>query len=197
MRLYYSPASPYARKVRATLIEKRLDDRTDAIMVNPLEDPADLQARNPLGKVPALQLDDGRVIVDSPVICAYLDRIGHGPALVPADADARLDALSREALADGIMDAAVALVMERRRPAEQRSPLWQERWAAAITRGVAACGEPPDPRAGLDIGHLALAVALGYLDFRLPDLHWQAAAPRLRDWLDDVARRPSLATTAP
>lgn len=95
------------------------------------------------------------------------------------------------------MDAAVSLVIERRHPAQQRSPLWLERWTAAITRAVAACAEPAPGDGQPDIGHIALVVALGDLDFRLPDLHWQAGAPRLREWLDVLGSRNSLATTAP
>ncbi|MCG8442989.1 MAG: glutathione S-transferase N-terminal domain-containing protein [Caulobacterales bacterium] len=196
MRLFYSPTSPYARKALATAIEKGLDGAIALVTLNPLDDDPALLAANPLGKVPALALDDGRVLFDSPVICAYLDETGSGPRLTPADDAGRLAAATREALADGLADAALAIVMERRRPAAQRSPYWLERWARAIRRATQVAEADP-PAGPLDHGHLALAVALGYLDFRLPDLDWAADAPRLGAWRSDISARESLARTAP
>ena len=124
MKLFYSPTSPYARKCRALAIEKGIEGRLEIITASPMSNPPALQAANPLGKVPALLLDNGQCIVDSPVICAYLDSLTDAPRLIPADPAARIDALTREALADGIMDAAFAIVMERKRPDQQRSPEW-------------------------------------------------------------------------
>lgn len=137
MKLFYSPTSPYARKCRALAIEKGIEGRLEIITASPMSNPPELQAANPLGKVPALVLADGSCIVDSPVICAYLDSLGDTPRLIPADPAARFDALTREALADGIMDAAFAIVMERKRPEPQRSAEWLLRWTSAIRRSVA------------------------------------------------------------
>jgi glutathione S-transferase len=196
MQLLFSPTSPYARKVRAVLIEKRLEATVDLVAVNPLADPPNLRAANPLGKVPALILDNGRALFDSPLICAYLDEIGSGPKLVPSEIRARYDVVVREALADGVMDAAFNLVMEQRRPPEQQSPEWTGRWTTAI---LAAAAEmtPGAAGPGIDLGEIATACALGYLDFRLPALDWRSANPGLGAWFGAILARPSLARTEP
>jgi len=197
MKLFYSPTSPYARKCRALAIEKGVEGRLEIITASPMSNPPDLQAANPLGKVPALVLADGICIVDSPVICAYLDSLADTPRLIPADPTARFDALTREALADGIMDAAFAIVMERKRPEPQRSAEWLLRWTSAIRRSVAHFNRRIPTRQQPDIGDLSLACALAYVDFRLGDLAWDAEAPALRTWLSTVHARPSLSATAP
>ncbi len=197
MKLFYSPTSPYARKCRALAIEKGIEGRLEIITASPMSNPPALQAANPLGKVPALLLDNGQCIVDSPVICAYLDSLTDAPRLIPADPAARIDALTREALADGIMDAAFAIVMERKRPELQRSPEWLERWTSAIHRSIAHFSTRIPTRQQPDIGDLALVCALAYVDFRLGDLAWDSKAPALRGWLSSLHARPSLAATAP
>jgi glutathione S-transferase len=197
MKLFYSPTSPYARKCRALAIEKGIEGRLEIITASPMSNPPELQAANPLGKVPALVLDNGQCIVDSPVICAWLDSLSDTPRLFPADPAARIDALTREALADGIMDAAFAIVMERKRPDQQRSPEWLMRWTSAIRRSVAHFSTLIPKREQPDIGDLSLACALAYVDFRLGDLAWDAEAPALRAWLSSVCARPSLSATAP
>lgn len=202
MKLFYSPTSPYARKCRALAIEKGIEGRLAIITASPMSNPPELQVANPLGKVPALVLADGSCIVDSPVICAYLDSLSDAPRLIPADPAARFDALTREALADGIMDAAFAIVMERKRPEPQCSPEWLLRWTSAIRRSVTHFNtrlptrqQPVSPQP--DLGDLSLACALAYVDFRLGDLAWDAEAPALRAWLSTVHARPSLSATAP
>ena len=197
MKLFYSPTSPYARKCRALAIEKGIEAQIKIITASPMSNPPELQAANPLGKVPALVLADGSCIVDSPVICAYLVTRSDAPRLIPADPAARIDALTREALADGMMDAAFAIVMERKRPELQRSPEWLQRWTSAIRRSVAHFDTRAPTRQQPDIGDLALACALAYVDFRLGDLVWDAEAPALRAWLSSVHARPSLSATAP
>ena len=195
MQLFYSPTSPYARKVRALIVEKSLQNRVEVIDANPYEAAVTLRAVNPLGKVPALRLADGSCVVDSPVICEYLDGLTAAPRLIPADPQQRIAVLIRQALGDGIMDAAFSLVMERRRPVEQRSPEWMERWAGAILRSVPTLGRTAE--GPVDLGDLAIAVALAYLDFRLPDLDWRAQAPALVPWFTAMSARPSLVETAP
>lgn len=199
MKLFYSPTSPFARKVRMVAMAKGLDDAIELVTVNPMDDPAALHATNPLGKVPALILDDGAAVFDSAVICAHLDTVGRGPALIPAEPLARTAALTREALADGIMEAALALVMERRRPAEQQSPLWSARWTAAIRRALAVAAKAPLPKSLTDIGSIALACALAYLEFRLSDIKWldDPAAQNLRGWSADISAQPNFKATAP
>ncbi|MGE4071051.1 MAG: glutathione S-transferase N-terminal domain-containing protein [Lysobacterales bacterium] len=197
MKLMYSPTSPYARKVRALLIEKQIPD-VELLVVNPLGETGALQQHNPLGKVPTLLLDDAGVIVDSPVICEYLDQLdSDAAALLPADTVARFGALTRQALADGIMDAAFALVMEARRPPQLRSEEWIARWQAAIGRTLDHFEGLPRPATRFDLGDLALAVALGYLDFRLPHLAWRTGRDQLGQWNSTVSIRPALAQTAP
>jgi glutathione S-transferase len=197
MRLLYSPTSPYARKVRAVAIEMGVSDRIELTLANPLGDDAhELRRLHPLGKVPALLLPDGRVIVDSPVICEHLNALSPEPQLIPMEADARLDTLTRQAIADGVADAAFNLVMEARRPAAQRSPDWTDRWTGAIQRSAVVLGERLAP-GRFDLGDIATAVSLLYLDFRLPELGWRIASPALASWADQVSRRPSLAGTAP
>ncbi len=197
MKLFYSPASPYARKCRAVAMEKGLHGGIEIVSAPPLENPPALHAVNPLGKVPALVLADGRCIIDSPVICAYLDSLNDSPRLIPASGPERFDALTREAIADGIQDAALSIVFERRRPEAERSSDWQARWAAAIHRAVAHSAAHVSQRAQPDLGDIALACALAYLDLRLPELAWDSKAQALRVWLTTMEKRPSLAATAP
>ena len=154
MKLFYSPASPYARKCRVVAIEKGMGDRVELITASPMANPADLLAANPLGKIPALLLADGRPIFDSPVICHYLDSLSDTPRLIPSAPEARLDTLMREALGDGIMDAALPMVQEGRRPEAQRSPDWLERWAAAIRRSVAYANARVRPIGQPDVGDI-------------------------------------------
>jgi glutathione S-transferase len=197
MKLFYSPTSPYARKCRVAAIEKGVDAHVEIVASSPMASGADLLAVNPLSKVPALVLPDGRCIVDSPVICQFLDGLADGPRLIPSDAFARIDCLTREALADGFTDAAFSLTMERKRPAEQQSSEWIGRWINAIRRTVAHFDAHVPQRATPDLGDIALACALGYLDLRHGDLGWRASAPALAGWFTAISDRPSLASTVP
>jgi glutathione S-transferase len=197
MKLFYSPTSPYARKCRVVAIEKGVAAQVDIVASSPMASGADLLAVNPLSKVPALVLADGRCIVDSPVICQFIDSLPDGRRLIPADETARIDCLTREALADGITDAAFSLTMERKRPAEQQSPEWIGRWIAAIRRTVAYFDAHVPQRSTPDLGDIALACALGYLDLRHGDLGWRTSAPNLAAWFEAISDRPSLASTVP
>jgi len=198
MQLIYSPASPYARKVRMVAIERGLADDVKVLTASPFDEPAKVNAVNPLGKVPALVLEGGEALYDSPVICEYLDSLGEGSRLIPAVGAARWAVLRLQALGDGVLDAALSLVMERRRPEAERSAHWQARWSEAMLRALAAAASEPalaGPEANL--GQITVACALGYLDFRLPDLAWRAASPALAAWFETWAARPSFAATAP
>lgn len=197
MKLFYSPTSPYARKCRVVAIEKGLETQVEIVASSPMASGADLLAVNPLSKVPALALPDGRCIVDSPVICQFLDGLSDGARMIPADGPARIECLTREALADGITDAAFSLTMERKRPAEQQSPEWIGRWVNAIRRTVAHFDAHVPQRSTPDLGDIALACALGYLDLRHGDLGWRASAPALSGWFEAISERPSLASTVP
>ncbi|SDD06693.1 glutathione S-transferase N-terminal domain-containing protein [Aquimonas voraii] len=197
MQLIYSATSPYARKVRMLVIEKGLTDRVEVVIANPLLDPPELLAANPLAKVPALIVEPGFTLFDSPLLCAYLDSLC-GPRLIPEAGPERWQVLRREALADGITDAAVSSVMEGRRIESQRSPEWLMRWRSAILRGVVELEKEADPLgARFDLGAIAAAAALAYLDFRLPQIDWRAQAPGLSAWLEAVRGRESFAVTVP
>ena len=198
MKLYYSTTSPYVRKVRVVAIEKGLAGRIELVAANPWPDPAAIVGANPLGKVPALVTDDGLAVYDSPVICEYLDTLVATPQLIPASGDARWRVLRTQALADGILDAAVSVVLEQRRPEAERSTMSQKRATEAIRRSVQALAANLGASEGtLDLGQLATAVAFGYLQFRLPDLDFGAGQPAVRDWWATVGRRPSFVATVP
>ena len=197
MKLYFANTSPYARKTRIALRELGLLDRVEEIFQNPFEESPQLAAANPLRKVPCLVTDDGAALFDSPVICAYLASLAPSIGLIP-DGDRRWQVLTGEALADGILDAAFALVMERRRPEGERSATWMTRWQDAIGRAVAAAEAMPAPFEGpASVAQIALGAALGYLDFRLHDLNWREAAPGLELWYSDFAERPAMLATRP
>lgn len=197
MQLIYSATSPYARKVRMLVIEKGLTDRVEVVVANPLQDPPELLAANPLAKVPALIVEAGFTLFDSPLLCAYIDSLAE-PRMIPAAGPERWRVLRREALADGITDAAVSSVMEGRRIESQRSPEWLARWRSAILRGVVELEKESGALGGrFDLGAIASAAALAYLDFRLPHIEWRAQAPGLSAWLEDVRSRESFAATVP
>jgi glutathione S-transferase len=200
MKLFWSPASPYARKVRAVAHEKGLDGRIEEVAVDAFADPAELLAANPLGKVPALIGEDGDPLFDSAVICAYLDAHpqARGAPLCPSAGPERWSVLRAEALADGAMDLGLGLTLERRKPEAERSPTPAARWRGQLARSVDAMLpeiERLPPR--VTLAHLAIACALGYLDFRHPDFAWRDGRAGLSAWYEDMARRPSLLATAP
>ncbi|MEY4984550.1 MAG: hypothetical protein RIR62_2816 [Pseudomonadota bacterium] len=208
MRLYHSPTSPYVRKVMVLLHETGLLDRVTLVTgsgtpVDPSNAP--LEA-NPLGKVPALERDDGPALYDSRVICRYLDDLA-GAGLYPAGP--RLwDTLTLEATADGILDAALLMVYESRiRPEDLRYAPWVEgQWSkvdraldAVETRWLPHLQGAPDAADGSlpDMGRIALACALGYLDFRHGARGWRTGRPHLAAWEAAFAARPSMQATRP
>ena len=200
MRLYHNPASPYVRKVRALLAEA---GRAEAVELLPVAghptEPGTLPVHsNPLGKIPALERPDGPTLFDSRVICRFLDH-EFGAGLYPGP-PALWQTLTLEALADGMMDAAVLMVYETRSRAEgARDSAWVEAQWAKIARAMAALeAEWMSHLAGRpDMGQIAVACALGYLDFRHAGRDWRAAHPALADWHADIMRRESLAATVP
>ncbi len=199
LTLRHSPSSPFVRKIRIAASVLGLE-REIAIEPADTMNPSDtVRQQNPLGKIPALLLEDGTVLFDSRVILEYLDHRAGGGRIIPRDAGARFAALRLQALADGIMDASVLLVYEGRwRPPERHEPKWIELQAGKIARALAALeAAPPALTAMPDVGPIALACALGYRDFRFPG-SWRQQHPRLVAWLDDFARRvPAFAATAP
>jgi glutathione S-transferase len=200
MELFYADLSPFARKVRAVTEEKGLAERITATPVNPYEAPERLRAANPLSKVPTLVLDDGRALYDSTVICEYLDSVGGGRRLLPAEGEARFDVLRRNALVNGIIETAFALAceMHRREPGE-RSPRWIEHWRTVILRTVDALeAEIGDWPEALDMAHLTAGCALGYLDVRLNEqVDWRAGHPEVAAWYEAFSRSPAMVASAP
>lgn len=196
MRLFSSSASPFARKVIACAIARGLDDQIEIVPTNAHASPPELLAGNPLSKVPLLLLEDGTPVYDSPVICEYLDTLGGAPPLMPPSGPERLQVAIMQALADGIMDAAVARRMQVALPQDEGRQAFDARQKAAITRGLDRLeGDPPK---GLeDVGAVAVACALGYLDFRFAQEPWRETWPGLAAWLASVEDRPALAQSAP
>lgn len=193
MKLLHSPTSPFARKVRVAIAERGLSVELEA--ASPLDEDSPVRRYNPLGKVPVLVLDDGASLFDSAVICEYLDSLGDAPPLLPPAGPERWADLRTQALADGILDAAFNIVTEGRRPEAERSAAWVARWTLAIVSGVAVAEALPRP--DWTLGGIALACALGYLDFRLPHIAWRTHAPGLDPWYATQSARPSMVRTAP
>ncbi|HKK06274.1 MAG TPA: glutathione S-transferase N-terminal domain-containing protein [Gammaproteobacteria bacterium] len=198
MKLRYSPTSPYVRKVLVLAIETGLDERIERVLTNPWADDAALANDNPLGKVPTLVTDDGMVLYDSPVICEYLDSLHHGTRVFPIAGKARWMALRQQALGDGILDAAVLRRLEGQRPAAQRSDSWETMQRETVQRGLDALEREAASWDGrLQIGQIAAACALGYLDFRFPQESWRTGRSALAVWFERFAARASMTTTLP
>jgi len=188
MILRSAPASPFARKVRIAASVLGLADKID-VHETDLNDPADsIRAQNPLGKIPALILDDGTTYYDSRVIVEYFDHLAGGGRVIPREPAARFATLRLQALCDGINDAGVLLVYEDRyRPADKRVQAWVERQEGKVARGLAALEASPPPLAAVpDVGQIALACVLGYRDLRFGG-SWRKDHPRLLAWHDKFA----------
>lgn len=200
MRLHWSPRSPFVRKVMIVLHETGLLDRIECIrsvvaFAAP-PNPAVL-ADNPLGKIPALVLDDGTALFDSRVICEYLDDLHDGPKLLPADPKARFRQLRWLALADGLTDILLLWRNERMRSAGA-DPVIVAAFEAKVRACFAALESDAETLAGtaFGIGHAAVVCALGQMDFRFAGSGWEAAHPRLAGWYAEIQARPSVAATA-
>lgn len=200
MRLFVSHTSPYARICRILLREHGLTQAVKEIEVDPFADDAFKGVANPLGKIPALVLDNGETLYDSRVIVSFIDATTEGaPLLAPVGTDRRFRDLVDQALAMGLLDAAVASRLESLRPENQQSPYWRERWAAVMLRSadeIAARQIGVDDRE-LTIGQIAGAAALLYLDFRHPGLGWRSGRAQLADWVEAIAMRESFTATRP
>jgi len=164
-----------------------LSERIDVVVADTTDPNDPLRRQNPLGKIPTLILGDGEALYDSAVIVEYLDWLAGGGKVIPAEPKRRFSVLTRQALADGIMEAAVLQIYETRyREPEMRVAKWVDLQAGKVERGLAALEGAPPEAAARDIGAIATACALGYLDLRFGGL-WRAAHPRLVAWLDAFA----------
>jgi glutathione S-transferase len=197
MKLSYSPTSPYARKVRAVAHLKGLAERIELVAIDTWSVPQSLRAANPLGKIPCLERDDGTSLYDSPVICEYLDQMTPAPRLFPPEGEARWAALRLQALADGIMDAAVERYVEQHRPPDKQMAEWSARQAGAITRALDHLEAWPAELASESIGTVSLACALGYLDLRFPADHWRNGRAALTVWFEMCANQSWMIATKP
>jgi glutathione S-transferase len=198
MKLRYTPASPFSRKVLVVAHECGLADRIEKVAADLERPEGDLANDNPLGKVPTLVLDDGTALIESPLICDWLEAQGNG-TLIPRDAKARVAALQLQALGDGVGEAANCVQRERNRIGAQHSDQVEARWKAKFDRTLDLLEREFDRRmsAPTNIGHVALACALGWVDFRMENMDWKAGRPKLATWYAEINKRPSLAATAP
>jgi glutathione S-transferase len=196
MTLHWSPRSPYVRKVMIAISEMGLTEqiRTVRTIVGGTEPHAELMKINPLGKIPTLEIGDGTIIYDSPVIIEYLDTLHTGPKLYPTAWPERLTALRRHALGQGMLDAALPLLAEGFRPPERQSEPHKALWRVKLQASVAALEHEAEALAasGFTIGHLAIGVALSYLDFRFADLAWREGHPKVAVWHETFQVRPSV-----
>jgi glutathione S-transferase len=201
MKLLYSQTSPFVRKVLVLAHETGLADRLELVPVTvaPVTPNPAVAAENPLVKIPALHRDDGVALYDSAVIAEYLDGLHDGTRLIPAEGEARWTALQRQAAADGLLDAGILVRYETvLRPEEKRWPDWIDGQMRKM-RGTLTAFEADGATLGqaLTIGEIAIACALGWLDFRYADENWREGRPRLADFYARFAERPSMQATIP
>ena len=196
MKLFFSPTSPYARKVLACAIARDLDSQIELVPTNPHASPATLLAANPLSKIPCLVTSDGLALFDSPVIVEYLDSLEGGLPLFPRSGGARWHALKEQALADGIMDAAVGRRGEQGRPQEAARDAIMERQKDSVARALDRLESDP-PSQTLDVGSISVACALGYLTLRFSDEPWREGHPKLTAWFAEFGLNPCIARTKP
>ena len=203
MKLFHSPSSPYVRKCMVVAIEHGLESQIEKIPAAPsvLNRVPDLEAANPLGKVPALQDDAGNWLFDSPVICEYLDSL-RGGLMLPASGSERWRVLTLQALADGALDAALLMRYEQvLRPEPLRWDDWLAGQRAKIIRSIdlldGQLGDPPAEGAKPDLGAVTVGCLLGYLDFRFPDIGWRTDRPALAAWFERFSERASMRATVP
>jgi len=196
MKLAFSPASPYVRKVTACAIKRGLDKQVERVKIG-TTDP-ELLKYNALSKVPTLILDDGTTIFDSPVICEYLDSVGSAPKLFPAAGPARWKALTQEALADGILDATQPRRREIALPQDEGRKGYIALQQGKVARALDEFEKQAGSLGNLDtIGEITIGCALGYLDFRYANEPWRPGHPKLEAWYAKVAKLPPLAETMP
>lgn len=200
MKLIGSNTSPYVRKVRIVMAEKRIDFQH--VPENPWDAATKVPESNPLGKVPCLVMEDGGAVFDSRVIVEYLDTINPVNKLIPPSGRARVEVRCWEALGDGICDAAILARLEAQRPKAQQSADWTRRQLAKVDQGLAAAArglgdKPWCAGNSYTLADIATGVALGYLDFRFPQIEWRKTYPNLAKLMEKLVARPSFAETVP
>jgi glutathione S-transferase len=201
MKLHWSPRSPYVRKSMIVAHETGVAGRLELVrsVVAMSKPNPDVLRDNPLGRIPTLVTDDGTVLFDSAVICEYFDSLHAGPKLFPPAGPARWRALRWHALGDGMLDTLIIFRNEREQPPAQQNADWLANFALKIRTSLDAIEREAGEleAAPFGIGHIALACALGYLDFRFDDLGWRNGHPRAAAWFAKMAERPSVKATTP
>ena len=198
MKLYLSPTSPFARKVKVALLEKGAQAAFDEIRADPWTTPVELTQANPLSQVPTLITDHGEAIGNSDTILAWIERRFPQPSLLPADEAALTRAQAVAAIAQGLIETTVGIVLERRRPQEKQSRAMLDRRLATLRRALPVLAQRFD-RAREHFHHdgIGVACALAYLDLRLPEWDWRAAVPALAEWQVWAEARTSMQASAP
>ena len=200
MKLIGSVTSAYVRKARVVLAEKKLDYQFE--LENVWAPETTIASSNPLGKVPCLVMEDGSAMYDSRVIVEYLDNASPVGRLIPDDTRQRLQTRRWEALADGCIDAAIAVVMESRRPGELQNAEWIARQQGKVDRALQAMSKDLAERGwctgeAYNLADIAVGCALGYLELRMPELNWRKQYPNLGKLFDKVSKRASFKATVP
>lgn len=200
MKLLGSLTSPYVRKVRIVLAEKKIE--CEFVVDSPWIEGNRIADHNPLGKVPVLLLDDESTLYDSRVIVEYLDTLSPNKRLIPSGGRERISVKRWEALADGIADAAANALLESRRPDSERSPAWIERQRSKMIAGLQVMADDLGENAwchgnGLSLADVAAGSALGYISFRHPDIDWRGKHGALARHYDRLMQRPSFAESVP
>ena len=201
MLLHWSPRSPYVRKVLITAHETGLADGIETVrtVVAASEPNVELMKENPQSRLPTLRLADGTVIYDSIVICEYFDSLHNGAKLFPAQWPERLVALRRHALGDGMLDTMLMWRAEVLRAPANQSIKHMQAWRLKTNVSVDTLEEEADAlgKSPFSIGHIGIGVALGYIDFRFPELNWRNGHPLLTKWYETFSARPSVKSTEP
>lgn len=197
MKLYITTPSPFARKVRIVAREKGLSDCIEEIVVDPYANARELLDTNPVVQVPTLIAEDGLALNDSPVICDYLDRVGSGARLLPQDNANWLRVKRLETLGNQALEMGVKLVLEKRRPEHERSPMWIERWTANMGRTLDALEAETLSADVIDMGSITAAIAVTWIGFRHPDYDWKTGRPKLVAFQAAMEARESFKDTYP
>jgi glutathione S-transferase len=195
MKLLYTKRSPYARKVKVVAIEKQID--LEYVLEDLMNKSQELVNSNPLGKIPALILDSGEVIVDSPVICEYLDSLKEIRLFIPKSGKERIKILHWQALADGLMDVTVGMYMEKVRHPNNFNKDFVKAQEDTIKRSLAFFEDHTSELKEVSLASVSMACAIGYLLFRLPDLFAKDKYKKLAAWYEEFSKRPSMTATIP
>lgn len=201
MKLLYSVPSPFARKVLVLAHETGVIDQINTVdcALTPIAPDAKVVKENPVGKIPTLLLEDGTSLFDSRVICEYLDGLHEGPKMFPTEGITRWKTLTLQALADGILDAAILVRYETfLRPESYRWPEWIEGQMLKVYRSLDQLeSDVGSLKDSINMGKIGVGCALGYLDFRFSNENWRARCPKLAGWYSEFEARPSMQATQP